>query len=164
VRWSSALCRGLQHQRDTGQSLTLVLIDIDHFKRINDGFGHAVGDAVLRSLGATLLDGLRTSDAVFRIGGEEFALLLPNADAQQATQRVQSLRDGLSAPALPQIGPAVTFSAGIAASRADKETLDVLLRRADEALFEAKANGRNQSVVEPAAAHQLNPPAPPSRD
>ena len=99
-----------------------------------------------------------------RLGGEEFAQLLPNADAQYATQRVQSLRDGLSAPALPQIGPAVTFSAGIAASRADEETLDVLLRRADEALYEAKANGRNQSVVEPAAAHQLNAPAPPSRD
>ena len=156
--------QALQHQRDTGQPLTLVLIDIDHFKRVNDGFGHAAGDAVLRRLGATLLDGLRTSDAVFRIGGEEFALLLPNADAQQATQRVQALRDSLSAPALPHIGPTVTFSAGIAASRADEETLDALLRRADEALYVAKANGRNRSVVASAAAHQLNSPALPSRD
>jgi len=153
-----------QHQRDNGQPLTLVLIDIDHFKRVNDGFGHAAGDAVLRRLGAALLDGLRTSDAVFRIGGEEFALLLPDADAQQATQRVQALRNSLSAPALPHIGPTMTFSAGIAASRADEETLDALLRRADEAPYVAKANGRNRSVVASAAAHHVNPPAPPSRD
>ncbi len=146
----------LQHQRDTGMSLSLVLIDIDHFKRINDSFGHAAGDAVLRGLGATLLDGLRSSDAVFRIGGEEFALLLPNADVLQATQRVQALRDRLAAPALPHTGPAVSFSAGIAASRGADETLDALLRRADEALYLAKARGRNRSVVETAAATHMS--------
>jgi diguanylate cyclase (GGDEF)-like protein len=137
----------LQHQRVTGQSLTLVLIDIDHFKRINDSFGHATGDAVLRAVATTLRDVVRTSDAVFRIGGEEFALLLPNADALQATLRVQGLRHALSTLALPLVDESVTFSAGIAACRPGDDTLDGLLRQADEALYLAKASGRNRSVV-----------------
>jgi diguanylate cyclase (GGDEF)-like protein len=137
----------LQHQRLTGQSLTLVLIDIDHFKRINDSFGHATGDAVLRALATTMLDGVRTSDAVFRIGGEEFALLLANADALQATLRVQGLRQRMQKLALPLADESVTFSAGIASCRPHGDTLDSLLRRADEALYEAKAGGRSRSVV-----------------
>jgi diguanylate cyclase (GGDEF)-like protein len=137
----------LQHQRVTGQSLTLVLIDIDHFKRINDSFGHATGDAVLRALAATMRDGVRTSDAVFRIGGEEFALLLPNADALQATLRVQALRQGLRTLALPLADEGVTFSAGIAACQGADDTLDSLLHQADEALYLAKSGGRNRSVV-----------------
>jgi diguanylate cyclase (GGDEF)-like protein len=139
----------LQHQRATGQSLTLVLIDVDHFKQINDSFGHATGDAVLRAIAGTLRDGVRTSDAVFRVGGEEFALLLPNADALQATLRVQGLRQGLQTLALPLVDQSVTFSAGIAACRPGDDTLDSLLRQADEALYQAKAGGRNQSVVAP---------------
>jgi diguanylate cyclase (GGDEF)-like protein len=137
----------LLHQRATGQSLTLVLIDIDHFKRINDSFGHATGDAVLRAVATTMLDGVRTSDAVFRVGGEEFALLLPNADALQATLRVQGLRQGLQTLALPVLDGSVTFSAGIVACQPHDDTLDSLLRRADDALYEAKAGGRNRSVV-----------------
>jgi diguanylate cyclase (GGDEF)-like protein len=137
----------LLHQRVTGQSLTLVLIDIDHFKRINDSFGHATGDAVLRAVATTMLDGVRTSDAVFRVGGEEFALLLPNADALQATLRVQGLRHGLQALALPLVDESVTFSAGIVACQPHDDTLDSLLRQADDALYEAKAGGRNRSVV-----------------
>ena len=143
-----------QHQRVTGQSLTLVLIDIDHFKRINDRFGHATGDAVLVAVAATLREGVRTSDAVFRIGGEEFALLLPNADALQATLRVQGLRQGLQALALPLVGAGVTFSAGIAACEAGDDMLDPLLRRADEALYLAKAGGRNRSMVAPGADNE----------
>jgi diguanylate cyclase (GGDEF)-like protein len=142
-----------QHQRVTGQSLTLVLIDIDHFKRINDSFGHATGDAVLVAVAATLREGVRTSDAVFRIGGEEFALLLPNADALQATLRVQGLRQGLLA--LPLVDEGVTFSAGIAACEAGDEMLDHLLRRADEALYLAKAGGRNRSMVAPGGDNEL---------
>jgi GGDEF domain-containing protein/PAS domain-containing protein len=120
----------LQHQRLTGQSLTLVLIDIDHFKRINDSFGHATGDAVLRALATTMLDGVRTSD-----------------DALQATLRVQGLRQRMQKLALPLADESVTFSAGIASCRPHGDTLDSLLRRADDALYEAKAGGRSRSVV-----------------
>jgi diguanylate cyclase (GGDEF)-like protein len=137
----------VQHHHATGQPLTLVLLDVDHFKRINDTFGHSVGDAVLCVLAGVMRDGLRASDSVFRIGGEEFALLLPNADGPQAMQRVQALHDRLSAVAMPtDVGP-VTFSAGIAACGAAPDTLDRLLRLADDALYAAKARGRNQSVV-----------------
>jgi diguanylate cyclase (GGDEF)-like protein len=137
----------LQHHVATGQSFALVLLDIDHFKRINDSFGHAVGDAVLCALARVMLDGLRTSDSVFRVGGEEFALLLPTADAQQALLRVQTLREMLLDQDMPPgVGP-VTYSAGIAECWAAADTLDGLLRLADDALYAAKAGGRNRTVI-----------------
>jgi diguanylate cyclase (GGDEF)-like protein len=136
-----------RHQQATGQALSLVLLDIDHFKRINDSFGHATGDAVLRAFATALRDAVRTSDAVFRIGGEEFALLLPNADALQATLRVQGLRQGVRALALPLVDGDVTFSAGVAACGAADSSLDALMRRADDALYRAKAGGRNQTMA-----------------
>jgi len=138
-----------QHRQATGQAMSLVLIDVDHFKRINDSFGHAAGDAVLCALGATLHAGLRANDAVFRIGGEEFALLLPQADAGQALQRVQSLRERLAEqPPLAGDRP-ITFSAGIAACGVGPDNLDALLRVADAALYTAKAAGRDCSVIAP---------------
>ncbi|MBX3602770.1 MAG: diguanylate cyclase [Rubrivivax sp.] len=134
------------HAAANGQPLTLVLADLDHFKRINDTHGHAAGDAVLRDVGRLLRQGLRASDAVFRLGGEEFALLLPGADAGQAARRVQAVREALAGAAPARLAHAVTFSAGIAQLTAGG-TLEPLMARADRALYEAKAGGRDRSVV-----------------
>ena len=138
------------HQRSTGSALALVLVDVDHFKRINDRFGHAEGDRVLQALAQAVAQGLRASDAVFRIGGEEFALLMPGADGPQALARVQALHASLGVRT-PD-GAAVTFSAGVAACADASASLDALLHQADEALYRAKAAGRARSLAwEPVA-------------
>lgn len=133
-----------QHQQATGGALALVLLDVDHFKAINDRFGHAEGDRVLQALARALVDGLRASDAVFRIGGEEFALLMPGAGAAQALQCVQALHDKLGVRT-PD-GERVQFSAGVATGTGGGSTLDRLLHQADEALYAAKAGGRARSL------------------
>jgi diguanylate cyclase (GGDEF)-like protein len=138
-------------QQATARPLALVLLDLDHFKRINDHFGHAVGDAVLCQMAArldqSLRQGERGGDAVFRVGGEEFALLLPGADAAQAAQHLALVRDALAAQPLPGAPEPVTFSAGVAESGRDGSTLDALLRAADRALYQAKAAGRDGIVI-----------------
>ncbi|MBT9487331.1 MAG: diguanylate cyclase [Rubrivivax sp.] len=130
------------HSARTGQPLALALLDLDHFKRINDSDGHAAGDAVLAAVAAHLRGGVRGSDAVFRIGGEEFALLLPGSDLAGARQRVDVLRATLQVP-----GRAVTLSAGVAQLGLHGGSLDALYSSADRALYAAKAAGRNQVVA-----------------
>jgi diguanylate cyclase (GGDEF)-like protein len=132
----------------SGQSLALVLLDIDHFKKLNDGFGHPAGDAVLRALGAFLRQNMRQSDAVVRFGGEEFLLLMPYSGAEQALARVEDWRSGFSAAPVPHDSQHLnaTFSAGLALYPEDAQTLEDLLQLADTALYRAKAEGRNRSV------------------
>lgn len=142
-----------------GQPLTLALLDIDHFKHINDNFGHAAGDTVLQALGHLLSEGLRTSDVVYRVGGEEFALLMPQANAEQALQRLRVLRDTARGHPLRPDGAPVTFSAGIATCHDGQRTLDDLLRAADAALYAAKAAGRDRFVLEAPAPSPAPSPA-----
>ncbi|WP_395504873.1 histidine kinase N-terminal 7TM domain-containing diguanylate cyclase [Ectopseudomonas hydrolytica] len=129
--------------------LALALIDLDHFKRLNDECGHLVGDDVLKAVAKHLLDNLRSTDAVFRIGGEEFLLILPGLDAQAATARLEALRTQLSQVGQPtRIGTLpVTLSAGIAIWPAHGQGLDSLLQAADVALYRAKRDGRNRVEV-----------------
>ena len=127
--------------------LALVLMDLDHFKRINDTHGHAAGDAVLRDFAVALRSGLRSGDTLARIGGEEFALLMPGATADQATRRVQGLRDIVARWDLGSLGEAVTFSAGVAVAAPGRESLEALLDAADRALYQAKRAGRDRTVV-----------------
>ncbi|MBL8346591.1 MAG: diguanylate cyclase [Rubrivivax sp.] len=131
--------------REAGVRLALVVLDLDHFKRINDTHGHPAGDAVLRDFAAALRSGLRAGDALFRLGGEEFALLLPGASAAQAAARVEGLRTIVGRWHLGQLGEAVTFSAGVAVG--GEGPLESLLAAADEALYLAKRNGRNRTEV-----------------
>ncbi|NQD91515.1 diguanylate cyclase [Pseudomonas sp. CrR25] len=126
--------------------LSLALIDLDHFKQLNDEHGHLEGDDVLREVARHLRGCLRGTDAVFRIGGEEFLLILPGADAQEARRRLETICQGLAAQPLATRGGArqVTLSAGLAFSPAQGRGLDELLHAADAALYEAKRAGRNR--------------------
>lgn len=139
--------RALEQRAAEGTPQVLVLMDLDHFKRINDRHGHAVGDAVLRDFSARLQRNLRADDALYRIGGEEFALLLPQADLAQAQRRVQALRELLARQRLGGLAEPVTFSAGLAAGGVPHEPLAQWLARADQALYRAKQGGRNRSEV-----------------
>ncbi|MBI5258773.1 MAG: diguanylate cyclase [Burkholderiales bacterium] len=146
---------GLQNRRalaqrfegETARPLALALLDVDHFKRINDNAGHAAGDAVLCALAQRLLAGLRRGDEVYRFGGEEFALLLPGADAAGAQRRLDRLREEVAATPLTEAWGAITFSAGVAEAGRHGDTLDALVGAADAAMYRAKEDGRNRVRV-----------------
>ncbi|GAT70132.1 signaling protein [Planomonospora sphaerica] len=128
-----------------GAPLSLAIIDVDHFKRINDTYGHGGGDAVLVRLAGLLADSVRQGDVVARYGGEEFVLLLPGVTEESAWRLVERLRERTGRTAIEVEGRAltVTFSAGVAGLAAGGSTED-LLRAADAALYEAKRRGRDR--------------------
>jgi len=144
-RWfEERLQEEIERARRYGHPLGFALLDIDHFKRINDSAGHAGGDAVLVRLACALRERLRLSDAIARIGGEEFAILFPETNAVHAVQKMELLRAAIVGTDFTDIDPGlqVTISAGVTEWLPD-ETRDVLLRRADVALYRCKAEGRN---------------------
>ena len=144
-RFLEALEHEVQRHRRYGTPLALVSIDVDRFKRVNDTWGHAVGDEVLRALAAICRAEVRDVDIVGRIGGEEFAVLLPDTAPEEATAVAERLRYAVeAAPLLTTGGPlTVTLSLGVAASP-PCDGADGLLREADRALYRAKAGGRNR--------------------
>ena len=145
-RWlDEAFDRQLARAVRTGQSMSVMMIDIDHFKQLNDAHGHAYGDAVLRRVAQTLADGLRPQDLAARYGGEEFAVLLPGIDQENAVAIAERIRDAVEADG-KAAGQPVTVSIGIA-SRSGDQPLTALLESADEALYRAKNAGRNRSAV-----------------
>ncbi len=129
-----------------GRPLTVCMLDIDHFKRINDGYGHDAGDAVLRAVAHTVAAQLRGEDFVCRFGGEEFVLVLPSARADDVLSRMNALRHAVSSLSLEHqgraIGP-VTVSIGVATLPQHAESAGALLREADRALYRAKDAGRD---------------------
>jgi diguanylate cyclase (GGDEF)-like protein len=139
-------------QRELDQRAAVLMLDIDHFKNVNDQHGHAVGDAVLRHLATLMKDSQRKVDVLGRVGGEEFAALLPGADNEAARVFAERLRQRIEATPLQLdgLGLPVTVSVGIAAMAASDEKVDAVLVRADKALYCAKHGGRNR--VEQAAA------------
>ncbi len=133
-------------QRST-RPLSLIAVDVDHFKRVNDTYGHEAGDEVLRRLARTLETRLRGSDVIARLGGEEFVALLPDTDLEGARAIAQTLVTAMAQQQDPVVGT-ITVSAGVASMRGADDTGDAILRRGDIALYEAKGQGRNRVCVE----------------
>ncbi|WP_433789342.1 diguanylate cyclase [Actinoplanes sp. CA-252034] len=146
------LMSALADARDTGAGFAIALIDIDFFKKINDGYGHNAGDDVLVHVARHLSGGLRPGDVAARYGGEEFALLLHGVTGEEAAARVDELRRTLSEDRVPAAGGStlqVTFSAGVAVRDGDRTAVD-LIHEADMALYAAKSQGRNRVERAPA--------------
>jgi len=132
-----------------GQKLSLILLDLDHFKRFNDRHGHLAGDEALRCVARSISNVMRSGDLVARFGGEEFACLLPNTSASQAEEIAERLRTAVareSSASLAERFDALTLSAGIATSRPGETSLESLIDRADQALYQAKRAGRNRII------------------
>lgn len=125
-----------------GRPGALLMVDVDHFKALNDAYGHAVGDAVLRRIGTALATGLRPGDLLARFGGEEFSALVADIDGRAVHDVAERLRHLVATPSDDL--PPCTVSVGVAAVRAG-EGFDGLVRRADAALFRAKAAGRDRT-------------------
>jgi diguanylate cyclase (GGDEF)-like protein len=130
--------------------LALVLVDLDYFKRINDRFGHRVGDEALRVLVGVLRHELREVDLIARIGGEEFVILLPDATTDMAVHVAERLRGAIESTAVSFEDATVQFtvSAGVAPMLASDVSWESMLRRADDAMYEAKRRGRNRVVLD----------------
>ena len=134
----------IERQRRTGASAALLLIDIDRFKDINDRLGHAAGDSVLRTVVAQIGARVRRLDRVFRIGGDEFLLLLPDTDLSSAQTVAEDLRARIAAAAMPDAA-SVTVSIGLA-PLGNGQQIDDWMQQADAALYRAKQQGRNRVV------------------
>ncbi len=136
----------LARDRRAPRELSLIMFDADHFKTINDTHGHPAGDAVLRHLAALLTGTFREVDVVARVGGEEFAVLLPSTDLSGAAAVAERLRAAVAAhPAVVDGVPIhYTVSAGVASLDGSQTSLDALMKHADRALYAAKADGRNR--------------------
>jgi len=137
-----ALERQINKASLSGKPLSLIICDIDHFKSINDRYGHPAGDAVLKSVAGLLLHRIRSRDIAVRWGGEEFLLLVPDSSLTQATELAERIRKGVEGLVLPNIDP-VTLSLGVA-ELTPGETSACLIQRADSALYQAKRGGRNR--------------------
>ncbi len=140
-------CDQLIHaSQRSNQPFAVLFIDLDHFKSINDTYGHAVGDDVLRAVAQTLKDTVRRSDLVGRIGGEEFSVFLPNTQLQGAQQLAETLRVAIENIDIQVEGVRlkITASIGVAAKTFAQESMQVIQQHADQAMYEAKRGGRNR--------------------
>jgi diguanylate cyclase (GGDEF)-like protein len=149
------LKRMAAHAGRTSTPLSVVLFDLDHFKQINDVYGHEKGDEVLAAVGTVVTSTLRASDFAGRFGGEEFALLLPDTDGAGAVEAAEKLRVAVSEIDVAGVSRQITASMGVASIPRDASEPTLLLRAADRALYLAKAQGRNR--VETIAALDGNP-------
>jgi diguanylate cyclase (GGDEF)-like protein len=142
-----------QQSRVSGEPIGLIIGDLDHFKHVNDTLGHVIGDGVLQDVAYVLRKELRAFDLIYRLGGEEFLVLLPGADIERTATVAETLREAVAVE--PLSGQNVTMSFGISASeRGQAFDYDVAFQQADRALYEAKRGGRNR-VCGPEAADLL---------
>ncbi|MGE0583155.1 MAG: diguanylate cyclase [Steroidobacteraceae bacterium] len=153
--FEEALEREIGRVKRDGTMLAAMMIDFDHFKRLNDTYGHQAGDAVLRAVGGVLMRELRTTDVASRVGGEEIAVLMPTTDAAGALAAAGQIRARIQQMQVAHgqvVLPSLTISIGIASAPLDANDGASLMARADEALYRAKRAGRNCVVL-------CNPPA-----
>jgi len=144
---NDTLKRMAAHAGRSGEPLAAIAFDLDYFKRINDRYGHEVGDAALSTVGECLRDHLRESDFAARIGGEEFLVLAPDTGIEGAFVLAEKLREALAREEIPQLSHPITASFGIAVIPDHAGSAEMLLRRADRACYLAKDRGRNQVQV-----------------
>ena len=145
-----------------GRSLGVIMLDIDHFKRFNDTYGHEAGDLVLRELSVYLQNHIRLTDIPCRFGGEEFTLILPEADMALTQQRAEQVRQGVAAIRVKVQGQTlapITISEGVAVYPENGPTAQDVLRAADEALYNAKQKGRNHVALAEGASPETEKPS-----
>jgi len=150
--FDTQLSKTTAEARESAAPLTLLMVDIDHFKKFNDAYGHQIGDQVLRLVARTLVENLKGRDVIARYGGEEFVILLPQTRATDAEKVANQLRASLATKHIRKRNTnetlgVVTISIGATEYRTDEE-LDSFVARADAGLYKAKNAGRNQVVIE----------------
>ncbi len=159
--WTERAEAQLADARRYGHPLVVVMLDIDHFKHVNDAHGHAKGDHALQLLARLLREELRGGDLAGRYGGEEFCVILTHTREGQALSFDQRLRHCLRLQSEQELGFLLEYSAGLAAQGPNDQSLDDLLRRADAALYEAKRAGRGQVVLAPRSTVEASATAVP---
>ena len=129
--------------------VSIIMVDIDHFKLVNDSYGHIVGDVVLQKLADVLLNKFRLEDITCRFGGEEFIIVMPEVPAAKAIKRIEEFRKLLEQSVMEVAGHKIqiTISAGVAVFPDDGQTIDAVIHTADQAMYKAKAAGRNQIIA-----------------
>ena len=137
----------IERARRYGTGMSVIMADIDHFKRLNDEFGHLLGDEVLRQVSSVFHEQVRKIDVVCRYGGEEFAILLTQTNAEQALIVAEKLRKIVQGWQFPGVPRTVTISAGVSAYPDHGTTRDDLMRAADSGLYAAKQAGRNRAFL-----------------
>jgi diguanylate cyclase (GGDEF)-like protein len=145
----------LDRARRFGAGMAVIMVDIDHFKRLNDEFGHLLGDEVLRQISSIFHQQLRKIDVVCRYGGEEFAILLSQTDPQHALMVAEKLRSVVAGWQFPGVPRSVTISAGTANYPDHGTTRDALVKAADAGLYSAKQAGRNRVFRAPDSLKRL---------
>jgi len=143
--------REFQLSKRYKRTFAVLMVDIDHFKKINDNYGHAVGDIVLKNLGVLMKNHFRTTDILGRIGGEEFAIILVNTSLDDATKKAESFRQLVenTIVSVEELNVKFTVSIGLSQYNNGYQAFDEILKVADEALYYSKANGRNRITVYP---------------
>jgi diguanylate cyclase (GGDEF)-like protein len=145
--FDSNFSREIELKRRHNSMLSLIVMDIDLFKRINDQYGHAVGDLVLKQVAGAIEQSIRSSDALYRYGGEEFVVVLNGTDQLGANLLAQRIRKNIEKLRIDSLKDLViTLSLGVSMMR-DEDTTDTLFKRADDALYTAKNQGRNRVVI-----------------
>jgi two-component system cell cycle response regulator len=132
--------------------IAVMMVDVDHFKAINDRYGHSVGDLALKSIADTLRNRTRVFDSIARYGGEEFVVVMPGAglhDAQSAAERLRSFIERMPFSPEPGVSHALTVSIGVSFTDAPNMTPELLLQAADHAMYQAKRGGRNRVEMAP---------------
>ena len=153
--------RELERAQRNGSSLALAMLDVDHFKRFNDRYGHPAGDRVLKDAGRAVAGAVRGIDLAGRYGGEELVLLLVDVEAEAAAAAVERVRAAIAEVRLPHVPEAVTASAGVALHHGAFDRCGVadLIRRADAALYRSKAEGRDRTTLEARGPERPTSPA-----
>lgn len=145
--WEESVYREFERHKRSGSPLSLIMIDIDYFKQVNDKYGHVAGDQMIREISDLFAEAVRQADVVGRYGGEEFGLLLPDTDIKGALLFAERLRLGVQTLTVKPYGVRCTISLGVAEVDSDVKKYRQLIERADKALYEAKRNGRNLALA-----------------